>query len=182
MSGTVLEQAKDRMTLTERKSSRMSRRWNRRIGWAAAVAMLSHVGCQSLADGAKSDFATAYACPANRVEVKARPDLHPSDFKPKRKPKTPPADVAADPERLKMWQAEQDRFMSYDDTYHSMYEANGCGHQALYECGHATRGSSTSWICWERTYPRASATAAPSPSLPSIVPTLVGQRRPGADR
>jgi hypothetical protein len=135
------------------------------------LAVLSPIAC-SLANGAKSDFSAAYTCPADRVEVRARPDLHPSDFKRKTRPKTPPGEVAADPERLRMWQAEQDRLRNYDDNYHSVYEVSGCGHVVLYECGHASRGSSTSWICWERTLPRESAEAQSTaePTVPPLEP------------
>jgi hypothetical protein len=151
------------------KARQVSLPLSRRVA-AITITVASQVACHSLADGAKSDFSTTYTCPANRVEVRPRPDLHPSDFKPKARPKTPPSEIAADPERLRMWQAEQDRSRNYDDTYHSIYEASGCGHRALYECGHASRGSSTSWICWERTLPRETATPAQPTEQPTVPP------------
>ncbi len=105
--------------------------------------------CQSLSEGARSDFATSFTCPLDRVEVRSRPELHPSDwFEPRR----PPSEVASDSARLRMWQDEQERLRTIEDKYHSIYEARGCGHQALYECGRSTRGSSRSWICRERLY------------------------------
>ncbi len=114
------------------------------------VAAVGQVACQSLSDGAKETFSKSFTCPIDRVEVRARPELHPSDWF---KPRKPPTDIAADPERLKMWQAEQDKLRTVWDPYHSIYEARGCGHQSLFECGKAGRGSSRSWSCSERTYP-----------------------------
>jgi hypothetical protein len=113
---------------------------------------MGQLACQSLSEGAKRDFSTSFTCPIERVEVRARPELHPSNWF---KLKTPPSEVASDPGRLSMWQDEQDRLRTSGDQYHSIYEARGCGHHALYECGRATRGSSDSVICRERPYPSA---------------------------
>jgi hypothetical protein len=114
------------------------------------VVALGQVACQSLDDGAKADFSKSFTCPPDRVEVRARPELHPSDWLERR---TPPSEVASDPGRLKMWQDEQEKLRISVDTYHSIYEARGCGHQMLYECGRATRGSSNGVLCRERPFP-----------------------------
>ena len=39
---------------------------------AVALALVSQIACDSLSNGAKSDFSTTYTCPLNRVEVRAR--------------------------------------------------------------------------------------------------------------
>ena len=111
---------------------------------------LGQLGCQSLSDGAKNDFSRSFTCPMDRVEVRARPELHPSDWF---KAKTPPSEVASDPARLRMWQDAQERLRTSGDKYHSIYEARGCGHQTLYECGRTTRGSSNGVICRQQPYP-----------------------------
>ena len=117
------------------------------LGCLFAAASL--VACQSLSDGAKSDFSGSFTCPLDRVEVRARPELHPSDWF---EPRKPPSEVAADAGRLRLWQDEQDKQRAVIDRYHSIYEVRGCGHQSLYECGRSSRGSSRSWICRERPY------------------------------
>jgi len=116
--------------------------------WTVVMAV-GQLACQSLSDGAKGDFSRTFTCPMDRIEVRARPELHPGDWL---KLKTPPSEVASDPGRLRMWQDEQDRLRTSADKYHSIFEARGCGHQALYECGRTTRGSSKSVICRDRPY------------------------------
>jgi hypothetical protein len=128
----------------------MSRQLKRiACAWTVLTA-LGQLACQSLDEGAKGDFSQAFTCPIDRVEVRARPELHPSDWL---KPRSPSSEVASDPGRLKMWQDEQDRLRAAGDKYHSIYEARGCGHEALYECGRSSRGSSKSVLCRERPYP-----------------------------
>jgi hypothetical protein len=110
---------------------------------------LGELACQSLNEGARSDFSTSFTCPIERVEVRARPELHPSHWL---KARTPPSELASDAGRLRMWQDGQDKLRASVDQYHSIYEARGCGHHALYECGRTTRGSSKSVICREQPY------------------------------
>lgn len=70
----------------------------------AALAVLA-AACASFSGKAKSDFATQYFCPADRIIVPERPDLkHPTTRRieiPLLPP--PPADVQADPERLAIY-------------------------------------------------------------------------------
>lgn len=127
------------------------------MGYPKRIACVSIVlvaagqlACQSLSEGARSEFSTSFTCPIERVEIRTRPELHPSNWF---TPRTPPSEVSSDPGRLRMWQEEQDRLRTSGDQYHSIYEARGCGHHALYECGRTTRGSSKSVICRERPYP-----------------------------
>jgi hypothetical protein len=116
------------------------------------VLALSQTACQSFSDGAKTAFSNSFTCPKNRVEVRARPDLHPSHWLSVAKPTR---EIAADPERLRMWQREQDRRVAYEDGHFSMYEARGCGHQALYECRRWSKSVNTlvsRVSCSERDY------------------------------
>ena len=123
----------------------------RRIACVLIVCVsLGQLACQSLDEGARVDFSTSFTCPIERVEVRARPELHPSHWFQAR---TPPSEVASDPGRLRLWQDEQDKLRTSSDQYHAIYEARGCGHHALYECGRTTRGSSKSVNCRERPYP-----------------------------
>jgi hypothetical protein len=101
------------------------------------VAAAIQIACHSLSDGAKSYFSSEFTCPMDRVDVRPRPDLHPSDWSTLR---TPPSEIASDPARLKMWRDEQDRLRRYADS-DPMFEVQGCGHHVLYDCGWATRGS-----------------------------------------
>jgi hypothetical protein len=121
-----------------------------RIACAGAVAAaLGLLACQSLDSGAKSAFSRSFTCPMDRVEVRPRPELHPSNWF---KPRTPTSEVASDPGRLKMWQDQQEKLRTSSDSYHWIYEARGCGHQALYECGRTSRGSSSGVMCRAQQY------------------------------
>jgi hypothetical protein len=121
----------------------------RRVACLGVVLMAFGLACESLGDGARADFSKSFTCPLDRVEVRARPELRPSDWLERR---IPPSEVASDPGRLRMWQDEQEKLRTSVDKYHSIYEARGCGHQVLYECGRATRGSSNSVLCRDRPY------------------------------
>ncbi len=104
----------------------------------AATLMLA--GCASLADGARDHFVKALSCPADRVTVKARPDLGYGDLLPAPPAAAPPAEVAADPERLALWKEQQarakaDRRANADARY-DVFEVSGCGRTARLGCRH----------------------------------------------
>jgi hypothetical protein len=124
---------------------------DRVAGFAVVLVALGQLACHSLVEGAKADFSRSFSCPVDRVEVRARPDLHPSDWFETR---TPQNEIASDPGRLRLWQDEQERLRTSEDKYHSIYEARGCGHHVLYQCGRTTSGSSSgaSVLCRERPY------------------------------
>jgi hypothetical protein len=104
--------------------------------WAAVAALLSLSACQSLGDGAKEQFSKDFSCPTERVLTRDRNDLHPSSFtSPSPMPK-PPADVAADPARLAVWQQNHRQDPTAYDSYSDIEEARGCDRQAFYECHH----------------------------------------------
>jgi hypothetical protein len=81
--------------------------------------------------GAREAFSKTHTCPEERIEVRRRADLIRSKLGDMRKP---PPEVQADPARLKMWQAEQDRINKSVDAMCELYEARGCGHQELMCC------------------------------------------------
>jgi hypothetical protein len=99
----------------------------------AATACLAISSCQGLSDGAKESFSTEHTCPVDRVEARARPDLQHSSFSTAERP---PADIAADPGRLAMWQAREEKTRTAWDSTYEIYEARGCGKQAFYGCQH----------------------------------------------
>ena len=82
------------------------------------------------------NFEQTFSCPADRAQVKRRPDLDPVQF---HLPMTtrPPAEVRNDPGRLAKWQADQDQELQRRRASYSQYvivEATGCGHTQLQEC------------------------------------------------
>jgi hypothetical protein len=113
------------------------------IRWTLVLLLFS--GCQSVADGAREQFSHDQVCPLDRVEARARPELKPSQFGAR---PTAPQDVAADPGRLALWQAEQAKFAANDDAWGEIVEARGCDVHVFYSSGHPTRSSDGSrWMC-----------------------------------
>src|SRR3954453_7786758 len=110
-----------------------------------ALALLFVCGCQSVTDGAKGEFSREYVCPPDRIEARARPELKPSQFS---GPSAPPKDVAADPDRLDLWQAERAKLAANIDAWGQIVEARGCDVHVFYSCGHPTRSSDGKrWMC-----------------------------------
>ncbi len=124
-----------------------------------AIAVVTIAGCRSKEQGAREHFSKDVTCPEDRVEVKARTDLHPSDWLEKR---TPPADIASDPGRLSMWQAQQADLRSRADTQDDIFEASGCGTQKLYAC-HRHNKDLNYIMCFSQSYP-ASPGSSPAPA------------------
>jgi hypothetical protein len=89
------------------------------------------IGCKSKESGAREAFSKEFTCPADRVEVRERPDVKMSML---RETSKPPADVAADPGRLAMWNAEQEKSRTNADGLCEMFEARGCNQQTLMCC------------------------------------------------
>lgn len=77
---------------------------------------------------AGNEFANAFMCPRDRVVVTARPDIPPHAVMGSA---TPPAEIAADPQRLAMWRQQQVQ----KDAGRGVYDVQGCGHEARYVCG-----------------------------------------------
>jgi hypothetical protein len=87
--------------------------------------------CKNKEEGAREAFAAEFTCPVNRIEVRPRPDVKLSDTIPMIEP---PAEVKADPERLKMWRDKQTQGKRKGDESCEMFEARGCGEQTLLCC------------------------------------------------
>jgi hypothetical protein len=106
---------------------------------ALLVALASCVGATGtlpLHTGAEIAFAKDQTCPLDGVGVQRRTDI-PAHMLVS-PPSQPPADIAADPQRLVAWRnAEVQRETSIDDAYRS-YEVTGCGRDAMYVCAQAT--------------------------------------------
>ena len=93
-------------------------------------------GCRSMEDGARDDFSRDHTCPVDRVEARVRKDIRPSSLA---KAETPPAEIAADPGRLKMWQDERAKNAQYADSNRTIVEVRGCGKLELQECSRGSR-------------------------------------------
>jgi hypothetical protein len=124
------------------------------IAVPAIILLVTAPGCTSVEDGAKDEFSETYTCPPERVEVRKRSDLKATDVEGHSAAGQPPAEIAADPGRLQMWQKEQREKDDNENSYHTVVEARGCDHQVLYTCGHTTGKSSKPWLCMERKYPQ----------------------------
>ena len=101
----------------------MSRRKRPRYAWqvranARLVCVLGAMCCLGACDlrqNAVVTFSVWYACPAERITVSAKA-IH------------PPADVAADPERLALWRRmRQDEHLVY-------FGVDGCGRSEVFAC------------------------------------------------
>jgi hypothetical protein len=93
--------------------------------WLFLIAV-SGLGCASFESTARSQFVRLASCPDNRVSV-----THEA-------PEAAPQDIAADPPRLAVWNADADRRAK------SHYVARGCGQVHRYFCETQYQGE-TSW-------------------------------------
>ena len=127
----------------------------RRMTIAATLlgAPLALSGCKSVTEGAREQFSREHTCPLDRVEVRARPEIRASALEERR---APPREVGSDPERLRMWQAEEDKRRAATDGRDDIVEVRGCGHQTLYACRRGSRNQN-SVSCWDKPYPAGAA-------------------------
>src|SRR6185312_3732055 len=86
----------------------------------------------SVSGAAKDKFVSEMTCPADRVTAKPRTDLSARDLAPRYTPPTPPADVASDPARLDLWNAQHPP-PRIDESL-QVIELEGCGHHVLWAC------------------------------------------------
>jgi hypothetical protein len=122
--------------------------------WWVVATMLSLTGCQTLSDGAKEKFSKDYSCPIDRLESRDRPDLHRSSFHTAAAPTaTPPADIAADPARLAVWNQNHKQDPTSFDDLDDIEEVRGCGNAAFYACHHMQRHAGTATCFRESTVP-----------------------------
>ncbi len=125
---------------------------------ALAASALLLCGCESVVDGSRDKFSSEFTCPVDRVEAHPRPELHPSTLE----GSSPPGDVAADPERLKMWRDRQAMFNERRDSNDDIIEVSGCGKHVLYACHRYSKGFNR-FMC--RTEPLPPALQEPEPVL-----------------
>lgn len=115
------------------------------------VGIIAASGCKKVTQGAKEHFSRDFTCPLERVEVRPRKDLRPSDFEAHAKPSK---EIAADPDRLAMWQAEQNKNREWMDKHDEILEARGCDHEALYAC-HRHNKDASYIMCSQKKLPDA---------------------------
>ncbi len=126
--------SRSRSSQTSTSSSRSSRyqRRPRRSGHnmklATVFGALAIASCASETGAARDAFVHSVTCPADRVSVVLR-----SDIKPKQASTStpPPPDIAADPERLRLWHEQQDAPAPHSCN---AYEVTGCGQRLLLCC------------------------------------------------
>ena len=109
---------------------------------AAFAAGVYMIACSHGKGRAKDDFANAYTCPPDRIEMRERLDIKGSMFVDHA---PPPPEVASDPSRLAIWkkkEAERDSDADSGGNYGVYYwQVRGCGHEDLYECSNKPRCS-----------------------------------------
>lgn len=91
------------------------------------------VACQNRAGGARAAFVAKHSCPEAQVTVTERPERQYTPLP----ISSPSSEVAADPARLSVWQAE--RRKKEDSRRHAqslttVYEVAGCGELAWLRC------------------------------------------------
>jgi hypothetical protein len=148
-----------------------------------ALAALLTCGCDSVLDGSKRNFSSEFTCPIERVDAHPRPDLHPSSLE----GASPPADIAADPGRLKMWRDRQAKSNELRDSNDDIFELTGCGHHVLYACHRYSKGFNR-FMCRTEPLPPAfepvlTVATLPTASLsatskPLAAPEIVGTYQP----
>ena len=111
---------------------------------------LSMAGCKDLNEGAREDFSRAHTCPMDRVEARERADIRPSSLR--YGEDKPPAEIAADPGRLKMWQDERTKDRQDYDSSNKTFEVRGCGHLTLYACMRHTKNANRAF-CSQYAHP-----------------------------
>jgi len=87
-----------------------------------------------MATTARDQFVSDVACPAERVSLTER-------ARPRREP---PADVAADPQRLQIWNRTEDERLAARPT-EMYFVVTGCSQQRLYRCDVHRNNSNYCW-------------------------------------
>lgn len=131
--------------------------------------MILLLGCQTLTTAVRQTFAHENFCPEERVSVRERPDVKPHALS--YLSELPPPDaVAKDPERLKLWQKQNDLHAAQLDKNHIVYEATGCDLDVLYVCSTKMIGKGDNFGNCERQFLPGdiseSTPASPPPPAP----------------
>jgi hypothetical protein len=108
-----------------------STRLTRLVTLALSTATLGLLAsCASLSGEARDEFARAASCPPDRITVVSRPG-------PGAVPEeSPPADVAAHPERLAFWRQQREAMIQDVFGGCEWFEASGCGRHEILCCEH----------------------------------------------
>jgi hypothetical protein len=89
------------------------------------------LGACNYVGAAKDTFRRQDSCPADRISARERDDIHASEGL---RHKSPPREVATDPERMREWEAEQRDERDTEDSSYTVVEVDGCGVSRLYQC------------------------------------------------
>jgi hypothetical protein len=125
----------------DRSSSASAHRipWSVAIGCAIGLGALAPACELSTSKGAQAVFSQQKTCPLERVKVRPRPDVPPHTLLEAPASQQPiPPEVAADPERLAMWNKTHQSTDANIDQVATTYEVDGCGDTAMYVCDHPT--------------------------------------------
>jgi hypothetical protein len=123
------------------------------------VGLWTLTACDTPADEARESFSRSLSCPLDAVSLRIRTDLDTYSISYNGNTPTPSKEVAADPQRLAVWQADQQKSKDFWASQGPvLYELKGCGHETLYICETSTsRGNSskgnTGWGCGDELYP-----------------------------
>lgn len=99
-------------------------------------------GCKSNEQAARETFSKDSSCPSERVTAVARPELSAYDLTFGKS--APPANIASDPARVAMWQADQDKTRKGWDDRMRVVEVGGCDEKKYYQCASGKHGTSCS--------------------------------------
>lgn len=104
----------------------------------ALLGTLLLAGCGDPVEAARDEVTKSWTCPADRVQVARRDDLDAAAiYRKKAWRATPPPDVAADPGRKALFEAQQNETIERSAKYYeraTLVEARGCGKEALLTC------------------------------------------------
>ncbi len=98
--------------------------------WIASLLVV--LGCNSMQGTVRSTFSLTYYCPRQAIVVTPRPDVKPHTVLVRRD--SPPAEVASDPARLRLWRNLEQQNEAWSDADHDVFDASGCGHEERYAC------------------------------------------------
>lgn len=110
--------------------------------YPALASLLLVLGCESMRGTVRSAFSNTYSCPRSAIVITPRPDVKAHTVIDP--PSEPPADVASDPARLRLWNERRQRHYAQLDSDDDVFDASGCGHEDRYAC---EPGVDTDFFC-----------------------------------
>ncbi len=112
----------------------------KRLLLCCAIAFLL-TSCTSREDAASALFVQRLSCPAERIQIEEIADTSLHALRQRqtqqKAPSTAPAEIAADPERLALWQEQAEQAQSNQkaiDERYRLYRVSGCQQQEVYAC------------------------------------------------